>query len=94
MTMKGRGVRRSEIPLRYVESNPNGNRAARRMAVREEKAGRRGRDVGASTGAAPLRRRETPAPNPEVDRKARSWRQRVRDVLQRGWSTDADDLPL
>lgn len=50
---KGRGARSKEIPRGYVEADPNGNRQARRLAEKEAKAAKQGRNVGTSTGGAP-----------------------------------------
>jgi hypothetical protein len=54
--VKSKGTaRRVEVAVRYVESNPDGNRASRRMAAKEARAAAKGREVGTSTGAAPHR---------------------------------------
>lgn len=47
-------ARRAQIPIGYVESNPDGNRASRRMAAKEAKAERRGRQTGHSAGGASI----------------------------------------
>jgi hypothetical protein len=46
--------RRKDIPIDYVRADPNGNRRSRRLAAREAKAARLGRDAGTPTGGAPV----------------------------------------
>lgn len=58
LIMKTKGSsRKTLVPIDYIVSDPNGNRASRRMAAREAKAAARGRATGASTGAASRRDR-------------------------------------
>jgi hypothetical protein len=54
MSAKGHGGRRTEIPIDYIAADTAGNRASRRLAARQAKAAKRGRDAGHSTGGAPL----------------------------------------
>ena len=58
-----RATRRTQIPIGYVESSPEGNRAARRLFAKEQKARVHGRATGPSTGGSalvPPRIEETP----------------------------------
>lgn len=55
MTRKGQATRRTDIPVDYVVSDPNGNRRSRRIAAREAKAAAKGRQTGLSSGAQGIR---------------------------------------
>lgn len=64
MSRKGkqpRATRRTEIPIGYAGASPDGNRAARRMFAKEQKARARGATTGHGTGGAPI----TPRPERE-----------------------------
>lgn len=53
MSRKGkqpRASRRTLVPLGYIEASPKGNRAARRMFAKEQKARAKGKSTGHSTG--------------------------------------------
>jgi len=57
MSRKGkrpRAGRKREIPLGYLEASPEGNRAARRMFAKEQRARTKGRATGHGTGGAPI----------------------------------------
>lgn len=53
MTRKGRFRRRTDVPVDYIISDPNGGRRARRMYERERKAAKQGKITSNSTGASP-----------------------------------------
>jgi hypothetical protein len=50
---KVKGTRSKLIPIGYVEADPTGNRASRRMAAKERKAAKRGRRTAHGTGGDP-----------------------------------------
>jgi hypothetical protein len=52
VTSKG-SSRKKLIPIGYIEASPEGNRAARRMFAKEQKAKARGKATGHGTGGAP-----------------------------------------
>lgn len=57
MSRKGkqpRGGRKTQIPIGYIEASPEGNRAARRLFAKEQKARQRGTTTGHGTGGAPI----------------------------------------
>jgi hypothetical protein len=49
-----RAGRKREIPLGYLEASPEGNRSARRMFAKEQRARAKGRATGHSHGVAPV----------------------------------------